>query len=106
MAEWSLMTKRIRPSKFALVFDPGTEDECRVPFSLSEADLDDAIDYGRVERDDPFDVQLSRCAYHMVMELRVCDDERIFERPWVVVRSGSIIAWNHLAMGVTEADLE
>lgn len=89
-----------------LVFNPATDDEERIAFTVSEADLDDARDYGRVEADMVFDEQISATAYHMVLELRVCDDvERIGGEPWVVVRNGRIIARNHLAASVGDSDL-
>ena len=38
-----------------LLFHPGAEREERMPFSVSEANIDDALDYGRAERDMTFD---------------------------------------------------
>jgi hypothetical protein len=32
-----------------LLFHPGTDHEERIPFSVSEASIDDALDYGRAE---------------------------------------------------------
>ncbi len=90
---------------YQLILDPGSDVEERIPFTISEADLEDAIDMGRAERSDPFDRQISACAYHMVVERRVCQDERLFDSAWVVVRDGKIIARNAGAMDVTQDDL-
>lgn len=94
MPQWSA----VPDSGFQLVFNPGDDAEERVAFTIS--DIEDALDYGRVERHDPFDKQLSGTAYHMVLNMNVCKDERIFERPWVILRSGKIIGRNHSAIGV------
>ena len=92
---------------YELIFNPGTDDVERISFAVSEADLDDAVDVGRVERTDPLDKQMRQCAYHMVLELRVCDDaERISSEPWVLVCRGKIIARNHLASAITDDDLK
>ena len=89
-----------------LLFHPGSDHEERIPFSVSEASIDDAIDYGRAERAMPFNEQIDATAYHMVLELHVCRDaERIGNEPWVIVRDRRIIGRNHLAMGVREDDL-
>ena len=88
-----------------LVFNPGDDAEKRITFTVSESDIDDAVDFGRARTADPLDLQISDAAYHKVMDQRVCRDERIFELPWVILRDGRIIARNHMAMGVTEADL-
>ena len=91
---------------FELVFNPGTDRVERLPFTVSEAQLEDGIDVGRVETDKPFDEQLRQCAYHMVLELQVCNKiDRISEEPWVLVCRGKIFRRNHLAMGITEHDL-
>jgi len=105
MPQWSAMAKPTTNRSFQLVFDPGTEDEARIAFTISEADIDDAIDYGRVERGEPFESQIEGAAYHMVMNQRVCADERIFERGWVVLHGGAIIARNHMAASITEDEL-
>ena len=43
-----------------LIFNPGTADEERLPFTVGAGDPEDAIAEGRVERDDPFEKQLQR----------------------------------------------
>ena len=89
-----------------LVFHPATDDEERIPFSVSEGNIDDALDYGRAEHEMSINGQIDATANHMVLELDVCDDsERIGGEPWVIVRDGRIIGRNHLAMGITEDDL-
>ena len=92
---------------YELIFNPGTDEAERVSFAVSEADLDDCTDMGRAERTDPLDKQMRQCAYHMVLELRVCADaERISSEPWILVYRGKIIARNHLAASITEDDLK
>jgi len=92
---------------FELVMCPGSARQERIRFAVSEANLDDAIDYGRVSADDPLDRQVRDCAYHMVLELDVCRSaERITEEPWVLLRNGRIIARNALAADIDEDDLE
>ena len=89
-----------------LLFHPGSDHEERIPFSMSEANIDDALDYGRVERAMQFNEKIDATAYHMVLELNVCRDvERISSEPWVIVRDGRIAGRNHLAMSVREDDL-
>jgi hypothetical protein len=89
-----------------LLFHPGTDHEERIPFSVSEANIDDALDYGRAERGMSFNQQMDATAYHMVLDLNVCRDaERISSEPWVIVRDGRIVGRNHLAMSVREDDL-
>jgi len=89
-----------------LLFNPGTECEERFPFTVSEANIDDALDYGRAERDMTFDQQIDSTAYHLVLELDVCRDaERIGREPWVIVRDGRIIGRNHLAVNFQADDL-
>ena len=63
MPKWSPVSN----SGFQLVFNPGQAAAQRIPFSISESDIEDALDYGRVERHEPFDKQLSDTAYHMVL---------------------------------------
>jgi hypothetical protein len=90
---------------FELVFNPASPAQRRVRFSVSEADIDDAVGYGRAKRDDPLDRQLSDAAYHMVLELQVASIEEVTELPWVILRDGRIIGRNAGAMSVREADL-
>ncbi len=94
----------MRSHAIELVIDPGGDGQRRVPFTVSEADVDDAIDYGRAERDAPLADQFDAAAYHMVLELRVCTGDDI-ELPWVLVRNGRIVGRNAAAMGVSESDL-
>ena len=93
-------------NRFQLVFDPGSTDEEQIPFTISEDDIDDAISYGRVERDEPFEKQISGAAYHKVMQLNVTDDVRNFESAWVVLQNKKIIARNVGAVDVAEEDLD
>ena len=91
---------------FELVFHPGTKREERIGFTVSEANLDDGISYGRVEADDPIQEQMLACAYHMVLELEVCRDvERIAGEPWVIAYRGKIIGRNVGAVDVRDEDV-
>jgi hypothetical protein len=91
---------------FQLVFHPADDDRERIPFTVSEADLDDAVDVGRAERSQSLAQRMRAAAYHMVLELRVCRDvERISGEPWVLLQNGKIVARNHLAAGVRDEDL-
>ena len=90
---------------YQLVLNPGDDDQQRIAFTVSEADVDDALDYGRAERGDPLDQQLADAAYHMVMTGRVTPIDRVTDEPWVLVRDGRIAARNAAAADVTEADL-
>lgn len=91
---------------FELVFHPGTHKQERIAFTVSEADLDAALDYGRAERNTPFQEQMLAAAYHKVLELNVCNDvERIAGEPWVIARSGRIIGRNVGAIDLSEDDL-
>jgi len=93
-------------SMVQLIFHPATDDEERITFTVSEANLEDAISFGRVEDTMPFDEQISRTAYHMVLELLVCEDVgRICGQPWVVLRDAKIVACNHLAGHVRAEEL-
>jgi hypothetical protein len=90
-----------------LIFNPATDREERIPFTVSEANLEDALDYGRAERDMPFDEQIDATAYHMVLDLNVCaDPERISSEPWVIVRDNRVIGRNHLIAEIDDEDLE
>jgi hypothetical protein len=89
---------------FTLVLHPGEPSQERIDFAMSEADLDDAEDYGRAERNDEFQKRLRDAAYHKVLELEVT--ERVLEEPWVLLHDGTITARNHLAMGIREEDLK
>lgn len=91
---------------YELIFNPGTDEQERIAFTVSEADLENALDYGRAEASDSIQKQMANAAYHKVMDLGVCDDvERVCEEPWVVVQRGRIIARNVQAIDITEADL-
>jgi hypothetical protein len=76
--------------KFNLVLNPDTNSAESIPFSVSEADIDDAIDFGRVERGDSLEKQINDAACHKVMELRVT--RRILHEPWALERDGSRVA--------------
>jgi len=89
-----------------LLFNPATDDEERIPFTVSEANIDDAIAYGHAERTKSLSQQIDATAYHMVLQLEVCTDvERICDEPWVIVRDGRIIGRNLLAAHIQNDDL-
>lgn len=90
---------------FELVVNAGAAGQERVRFAVSEADLDDALDYGRAERSQPLDEQVRAAAYHMVLEGSVRPIDDFADGPWVLLRRGRIVARNHLAAGVRESDL-
>jgi hypothetical protein len=78
---------------FSLVLDPNGKNPQRIPFTVSEGDIEDAIDFGRVKRSDPLDKQIKDAAYHKVMELAV--DRRVLDSFWLLVCNGEVIARNH-----------
>ena len=89
-----------------LLFNPATDDEERIAFTVSEANIDDAIAYGRADRTKSLSAQIDATAYHMVLELEVCADvERICDEPWVIVRDGRIVGRNLLAAHIRTDDL-
>ncbi len=80
---------------FELVFHSGDKSEERIPFTVSEKDLDDGMDYGMVEPAETLLGQSRQAAYYMVLDLRVCSDvEKLGGQPWILVTDGDIICQN------------
>ena len=90
---------------YQLVLNPGADNQERIALTVSEADIDDAVDYGRAEAGDPIEKQMVDAAYHAVMEGRVRPVDRVCDEPWVLVHRGTIVARNAAASGVSESDL-
>lgn len=78
---------------YTLVLHPDEENEERIPFSVSEHDLDGAVDYGRSNSDGSMEQQMNETAIHKIIELEI--DERIIEHPWILFKGGTELARNH-----------
>jgi len=93
-------------NRFVMLVCPGTSRQARIPFSLSEGDVENAIEDGVTSPDDPLDKQLADTAYYMVVTRRVCQDTRLLSCPWIVVCNGQIIGRNALAADISLTDFE
>lgn len=89
---------------FTLILHPGEPVQERIGFTMSEADLDDAEDYGRANGNDDLQKRLRDAAYHKVLELDITP--RILDEPWVLLHEGTIVGRNHLAAGISEEDIK
>ena len=84
---------------FALIFNPGTDEEERFAFTVSEGDVQEALECQRARKIDPINKQLSSGAFHKVMELRVCPDrERLYREAWIIYRNDRPIGLNDAAL--------
>jgi hypothetical protein len=92
-------------NRFYMLVHPGTPQQTRIPFSLSECDIERAIEDGMANAGDGLFTQLADTAYYMVVTRRVCQDTRLLSAPWVVVHNGVIVGRNARAANVTIRDV-
>ena len=93
-------------NRFVMLVCPGTARQARIPFVLSEGDVESAIEDGMANPDDPLDQQLADTAHYMVVTRKVCQDARLLSCPWIVVHNGVIVGRNALAADISLKDFE
>ena len=76
--------------RFELVWNEGTDRERREPLVVSEADIDDAVDYLGADAGDTLEKQAVSAAYRMATDRGAGRDEL-----WVLYQDGRRIAANH-----------
>jgi hypothetical protein len=76
--------------RFELVWNEGTEQERREPLVVSEADIDDAVDYLGDDAGDTLEKQARSAAYRIAVERGAGRDEL-----WSLYQDGKRLAANH-----------